>query len=220
MKGSSEFEPGANRVCPQGIPIYWFNNNEAHNNGRYGLRIFTGKSGRGEGRDGFYPKSVDPCAAVSADNLFADEGATFQRQFSWRNAQNGITFGSVASLHLSDAVVADNNMRGIEGVGADGVNIGLTSESKLRGPWGANKIVRPLIIGHDLQRCPLCDHTWKPNFPEDGPKGYGRGVRLGIDLPAWSGLVVENAVRRWLRSRTHTCSFTSFSRVAAAHRPS
>ena len=66
MRGASEFEKGASRVCPQGIPISHLANNEAHNNGRYGLRIFTGRSAHnGEGVPGFYPRTADPCAPVS-----------------------------------------------------------------------------------------------------------------------------------------------------------
>ena len=34
---------------------------------------------------GFYPRANDPCSPVSATNPFADKGATFQKQFSWRN---------------------------------------------------------------------------------------------------------------------------------------
>ena len=66
VRGASEFEPGMDLVCPMGIPLLWFADNEAHNNGRYGLRIFTGLSPHnGEGMPGFYPKAVDPCAPVS-----------------------------------------------------------------------------------------------------------------------------------------------------------
>ena len=69
--GTSEDESGAHRVCPQGVTISWFNGNEAHNNGRYGLRIFTGRSPHnGEGMPGFYPKSALPCAPVSPTNQF------------------------------------------------------------------------------------------------------------------------------------------------------
>ena len=80
----------------------------------YGLRIFTGTSAHnGGGVPGFYPKSADSCAEVSEENSFVR--AYFRNQFSWRNGRNGITFGSVAALQIVDAVVADNNMRGIEG---------------------------------------------------------------------------------------------------------
>ena len=58
MRGASELEPGASKICPQGVPISWFNNNEAHNNGRYGLRIFTGIQD-GRGHPGYYPVAVD-----------------------------------------------------------------------------------------------------------------------------------------------------------------
>jgi len=198
VRGASEFEPGAKRICPQGTPILRFANNEAHNNGRYGLRIFTGRAGDGSGLPGFYPRAVDPCSPVSADNPFAERGAAFLGQFSWRNGHNGVAFGSVAALHLADAVLADNNMRGIEGVGGDGEAVGLSSMTKLRGPWGANKIVNALIIGHVLQHCPDCDHAWRPHFPTEGPAGFTDNggqpmqVRLGIELAAWNGLEVEN----------------------------
>ena len=122
VRGASEFEPGSDAVCPMGVPLLWFADNEAHSNGRYGLRIFThagaaGNNGfaRGAGNGaGYYPK-VDPCSDVSATNPFVT--ASFYRQYSWRNGKNGVTIGSVAAINLVDAVVADNNERGIEMVG-------------------------------------------------------------------------------------------------------
>jgi hypothetical protein len=63
----------------------------------------------------------------------------------------------------------------------------------MRGPWGYNKLVRPLFVGHPL-RCPECSQSWKPYFPEvHGPAGWRGRVRLGLEQPAWLGLVVENA---------------------------
>ena len=199
VRGASEFEPGASQVCPQGVPISHHNNNEAHNNGKYGLRIFTGRNHNGEGLPGFYPRTLDACAPVSATNTFAP--AEFKGQFSWRNGHNGITFGSVAALRIIDAVVADNVMRGVEGLGADGVVNGVGSSiTKLRGwGWGANKLVRPVFIGHAQENCPACDHSWSPlfatvdkpaRFGSFGPSGH---VRLGLMNPAWWGLTVENA---------------------------
>ena len=124
MRGASEFEPGSDAVCPMGMPLLWFADNEAHSNGRYGLRIFTnagvaGNNGfaRGAGNGGGYYPKLDPCADVSLTNPFVT--ASFYRQFSWRNGKNGVTIGSVAAIHLVDAVVADNNERGIEMVSAD-----------------------------------------------------------------------------------------------------
>ena len=203
VRGASEFEPGSDKICPQGTPLYHFADNEGHNNGRYGLRIFTGLSPHnGEGLPGFYPKSVDSCAPVSATNQF--KIARFYRQFSWRNHKNGITVGSVAAVQLIDPIIADNNMRGIEMTGADGVTVGLETLTKLRGPWGMNKLIRPLFVGHD-QPCPNCDHTYKPNMPHKtvgGGDGHPMGwvndwgspihVRLGLVQAAWLGLTVED----------------------------
>ena len=170
--------------------------NEAHNNGKYGLRIFTGLNHNGEGLPGFYPRKVDSCAPVSKSNPF--EPAEFTNFFSWRNGHNGITFGSVAALRIVDAVVADNLMRGIEATGADGIAPGsmdllASSMTALRGPWGANVIVRPIIIGHAQDGCPACDHSQRPVYPASGgPAGYGP-MRLGLTTAAAWGLTVENA---------------------------
>ena len=188
IRGASEFEPGAKQVCPQGVPIYHFADNEGHNMGRYGLRIFTGRSPHnGEGRPGFYPKSGDPCGAVSATNQF--KISRFQRQYSWRNGKNGITVGSVAAVQIVDATVADNNMRGVEMTGADGVIVGLDTEAKLRGAWGMNKLINVKFIGHHLP-CPACDHSYVPNIPQHhGIPGQRWGQRrLGLVNPASFGL--------------------------------
>ena len=192
VRGASEFEPGVKSICPQGTPLFHFADNEGHNNGRYGLRIFTGRSAHnGEGLPGFYPKTSDPCAPVSATNQF--KIARFLRQYSWRNGKNGITVGSVAAVQLIDPLVVDNNMRGIEMTGADGVIVGLDTMTKLRGPWGMNKLIRPVFAGHPLP-CPACDHAFRPNFPEkDAPLGWRGRVRLGLVQAAWLGLTVENA---------------------------
>ena len=148
-------------MCPQGTPLLWFNRNEGHNNGRYGLRIFTGLSPHnGEGQPGFYPKKEQPCKPVSATNTFVR--AYFQKQFSWRNQRNGISFGSVAAMNIVDAVVADNVQRGVEGTGADGEATGFDSITKVRGKWGENKISNTLFIAHSLEGCPSCDHDWRP----------------------------------------------------------
>ena len=83
--------------------------------------------------------------------------AKFRRQYSWRNGKNGVTVGSVAAIHLIDMVVADNNKVGFEFVGADGIQPkSMSSETKLRGKWGDNLLIRPLIVGHMLP-CPSCD---------------------------------------------------------------
>ena len=189
VRGASEFEDGAEHVCPQGIPITWFDGNEAHNNHRYGLRIFTGTNHNGEGLPGWYPRATDPCEPVSEHNPF--EPSNFTNMFSWRNGQNGISFGSVAALRIIDAVVADNVMRGIESLGAEGSSLGSAgSMGTLRGPWGSNKLVGTKFIGHAQDACPACDHTQQPHTVDVPGRGH---MRLGLTLPASWGLTVENA---------------------------
>ena len=106
---------------------------------------------------------------------------------------------------LEDTVVADNNERGIEMFGAGGGVVGLSSDSKLRGPWGSNVLNRTLFVGHP-QPCPDCDHSWVPNTPSEcgrmlvsgespGPdhECHDVGVRLGLETPAWIGAVVDGS---------------------------
>ena len=195
VRGASEGEPGVSSICPQGVPLLRFADNEAHSNGKYGLRIFTngiadGDCSGGRCLPGYYPK-LRPCEAVGPNNEF--QTASFVRQFSWRNGKNGITVGSAAALHLVDAVVADNCERGSEITGADRIITGLNSVTKLRGSAGANRLIRPIFIGHDLT-CPQCDRALVPEW-----KGHGADLdvinskRLGLETPAWFGLLVENA---------------------------
>lgn len=172
------------------MPITHFANNEAHNNGKYGLRIFTGRNHNGEGLPGFYPRAIDSCAKPSADNPFAP--AVFRSQFSWRNGINGITFGSVAALQLVDAVVADNVVRGVEGTAADGIQSGPSSSTQMRGPWGANLLVRPTFIAHALNSCPACNPSWRPPLRRSAFTA-GSFSRVGLMTPASWGLTVENA---------------------------
>ena len=174
-----------------GVPLLWFADNEAHSNGRYGLRIFThagaaGNNGfaRGVGNGaGYYPK-VDPCSDVSATNPFVT--ASFYRQYSWRNGKNGVTIGSVAAINLVDAVVADNNERGIEMVGADGITTSMSSDSKLRGPWGANLLIRPLFVGHMLP-CPGGDATIQVKHAYES---LGETVVYDNGVDCWNGCQV------------------------------
>ena len=184
VRGASEFEPGASEVCPQGVPLLYFADNEAHNNGRYGLRIFT------TGGQGAYLPKPRACDPVAADNQFLTN--RFERQYSWRNHKNGVTVGSIAAFNLVDAVVADNNMRGVEMLGADGIQTGLSATTKLRGPWGANVLLNTLFIGHDLP-CPVCDRSLSQIYRPEPSELAAGGVRLGLETPAWFGLTVRNA---------------------------
>ena len=214
IRGASENEPGASSVCPQGIPLLWWADNEAHSNGRYGLRIHSPSR-----LGGFYPKESDSCAEASPTNRY--QAAHFIRQFSWRNTKNGMTVTSVAAFNGDDWVSADNCQRNVEMVGADGVAFGDGSKTKLRGGWEVNFLRRPMIIGHDLP-CPLCDRSglvpYSTSVRTSGanalPAGqeadqvlychdkkgettasenYGMPVRIGIQTPAALGLIVENA---------------------------
>lgn len=188
VRGKSAAEPGSDRVCPQGVPLLRFADNEAHSNGHYGLRIFTSKEPNSRaGAAGFYPRLVDSCNPVSHSNPFAP--ARFINQYSWRNGKNGVTVGSVAAVQLIGAVVVDNNERGIEMTGADGVVVGLSSSTKLRGGWGANLIQGAIFAAHALP-CPSCDR--RPSAVLAPMTSGWQHVRLGLETAPWFGLGVYN----------------------------
>ena len=63
-------------------------------------------------------------------------------------------------------------------------------EPRCAAPWGANKIVRTIFIGHAQGGCPACDHSRRPSFK--GVPGWGL-ARLGLTQPASWGLTVVNA---------------------------
>ena len=206
MRGASEHEPGVENICPQGVPLYHFANNEAHNNGKYGLRIFSGISPHtGKGLPGFQPKAVDSCGAVSADNPYAL--AQFKGQFSWRNTENGISLGAVAAVQIRDALLVDNCMRGIEFISASAVSEEPEGDTKILGPWGTTGVFNSIIIGHQWS-CPACDRSLLPIMPDpvlsdDTTFGmrplslgtrhqvWGRPMRIGISLPPWSFMSVH-----------------------------
>ena len=114
-------------VCPKGTPLLQFENNVAHSNGRYGLRVY----------DEYYPR-MNPCQPVSSTNPYVE--AKFNGLFSYFNNVNGIQISAVAHVRLHNFHVADNKERGFEMPGAQG---GL-----VRGDWGMhNAIDASLVVG-------------------------------------------------------------------------
>ena len=70
VRGASEFEPGSDQVCPQGTPLLWFADNEAHHCGSYGLRIFTNDPAR-EHRHTIVPQLGPSASSGRAWRLWA-----------------------------------------------------------------------------------------------------------------------------------------------------
>ena len=129
VTGASEGSPAADGVCPQGTPLGTFDNNVAHSNGRYGLRIY-------DNQDGWYPRR-HPCSSVGPNNEYVT--MRFSNFLTYRNQVNGAQISRVAKLVMSEWIVYDNRQRGFEMPGAQG---GL-----LLGSWGANRIEHTLIVG-------------------------------------------------------------------------
>ena len=88
--------------------------------------------------------------------------------------------------------------------GADGGVVGLSSDSKLRGPWGSNVLNRTLFVGHP-QPCPDCDHSWMPNTPSEcgrmlvsarapDPTTSAAWAPPRLETPAWIGAVVDGGL--------------------------
>ena len=84
--------------CPDSMPLTAFEDNTAHSNGRYGLRIFPKLLSR-----------EDPC-----DSSSPFIPANITRQLSYMNRLNGIVGTEVGDLRIIEATVADNRQAGIE----------------------------------------------------------------------------------------------------------
>ena len=80
------------------MPLTAFEDNTAHSNGRYGLRIFPKLLSR-----------EDPC-----DSSSPFIPANITRQLSYMNRLKGIVGTEVGDLRIIEAAVADNRQAGIE----------------------------------------------------------------------------------------------------------
>lgn len=186
--GASGKERGSESVCPPGTPLLRFADNEAHNNGKAGMRLGSAS--------GMYAPKRNPCKAVGHHNPY--QTAEFLRTYVWRNKQKGVIVGALAAVHLVDFVTADNGWKNIEFRGV--METKAQGGFGLDGGWGAVALVRPLIVGHDLP-CPQCDRD--PALLAYGAKleGWGSGfdgfprpwIRHGIATPHNTGLYVTGA---------------------------
>ena len=71
VRGASEAE--GKGICPQGVPLLKWADNEAHNNGKYGLRIFTNNPDQvPTAASGFYPRRK-PCEDVVTSKVLINE---------------------------------------------------------------------------------------------------------------------------------------------------
>jgi len=104
--------PSANmNICPINEKLGRFDDNVAHSNGRYGLRIFHG----------ILPRTY-PCSPITLDETNTADPywqnplitANFNRLTSWKNKRNGAIAESVADVRFNDFKVADNILAGIE----------------------------------------------------------------------------------------------------------
>jgi hypothetical protein len=105
---------GANaneNICPINEKLGRFDDNVAHSNGRYGLRIFHG----------LLPRTY-PCRPIVRDDSNPSDPyhqnplitANFNRLTAWKNKRNGAIAESVADVRFNDFKVADNLLAGIE----------------------------------------------------------------------------------------------------------
>ena len=163
VRGASA-DAGASETCRQGVPLLHFADNEAHNNGRYGLRIFTSK-----GLGGFCkaPRAAPTWPRTTPSSTRPSTG-------SFRGATTRMASPSARARTCSSSTRRRRQLRrGIEMLGADGVVVGLSSDTKMRGAWGKNLIDGALFVGHPLD-CPTCDHSFLPYSPASGGRDHRR----------------------------------------------
>jgi hypothetical protein len=88
-------------ICPRGSPVGSFENNRAHSNGRYGLRIFNE----------WIPRA-DPCGSGSGTNpLVPTELVNFT---SYKNGRSGAIGSKIGDIRFRNFRLADNQKAGIE----------------------------------------------------------------------------------------------------------
>lgn len=215
--------PSAESFCPQGTTIDVFENNTAHSNLKYGLRVYHTVGG-------FWPRQR-PCVGASDTNLWNQ--AHVRRYSGWRNAINGVTLSRIAAFAMHDVHLVDNLVRGVEYPGAE------QNEDSMAflGPWGLdmNVIQGALIVGYTRETefgavIPPFGSPSKLFYPPkvitDGiikhcPPGNGgrasesgfgcEGRRMGIETQAWHRLTVSNAT--FVNFNHNVYAVTGFARV-------
>ena len=96
-------------ICPEHVPLGVFDNNVAHSNGKYGLRIFHA-----------HIPLTDPCGSVkdtsTADYWSANPAVTakYTNFSSWKNKDNGAIGDDLGDVWFEGFKVADNKLAGIE----------------------------------------------------------------------------------------------------------
>jgi len=108
-------------VCPRHARVRKFENNIAHSNSHYGLRIYH-----------FLAPRVEPCNSNSRPRT-----GTFKGLLSYRNGKNGVTVTAQSHLKFVQMQVVENKQAGFEMASAQGGFIG--------GGWGAN-IVQDVVL--------------------------------------------------------------------------
>ena len=91
--------PSATRtVCPRHIPVQEFSGNTAHSFGWYGIWVFP---------------SYHPRAGGSCSSSAPFEKSVFSDFVAWRNTR-GVEFTEVGSLQLTNSILVDNLLAGVE----------------------------------------------------------------------------------------------------------
>jgi len=100
-----------NEICPENEKVGIFDNNHAHSNGRYGLRIFHN----------MVPRTF-PCKPIVFDASNPSDPywqnplitANFNNLVSWKNKRNGAIAERVGDVRFNGFKTADNILAGIE----------------------------------------------------------------------------------------------------------
>lgn len=100
----------SNTICPENAQIGAFDDNVAHSNGQYGLRIY----------ENLIPREY-PCLPLTFSGDTANPYPTnrplvaeFRNLISFKNGKNGAIAESVGAVQFHDFKVADNRLAGIE----------------------------------------------------------------------------------------------------------
>jgi len=163
--------PNANEdVCPENEEVGRFENNHAHSNGRYGLRIFHNMIPR-----------MYPCKDIIYDPFNTTDPfwqnplitANFYNVTSWKNKRNGAIAGNVGDVRFHNFKVADNLLAGIEfertnhtgdnrAQVKDSLIIGKTENAELETLRADPKgIIAPRSENFTIDGCKFYNYDWR-----------------------------------------------------------
>ena len=125
LKSYAQGSSATNSFCPLGMPLGEFSSNQAHSNGRYGLRIFPE----------FTPRTY-PCLAYQPYDQNPPIQAEFKDFLGWKNGRDAVIGEALGAVKFKNILSANNLRAGIE-----------ISSGGNRSPFGTCLVENAWLVG-------------------------------------------------------------------------